>query len=107
MIKKFNSYPQIKKILITENGAAFPDTLQHQSVIDPDRIAYLKSHLEQVLKAKKEGSKVCGYFIWTLTDNFEWAEGYHPRFGLVYVDFKTQQRIIKSSGHWYADFLSS
>jgi beta-glucosidase len=106
MIKKFDSYPQIKKILITENGAAFPDTLQHESVIDPDRIAYLQSYLEQVLKAKNEGCKVRGYFIWTLTDNFEWAEGYHPRFGLVYVDFKTQQRIIKSSGYWYADFLS-
>lgn len=106
MIKKFDSYPQITKILITENGAAFPDVLHEGSVTDPDRIAYLQSNLEQVLKAKQEGCKVDGYFVWTLTDNFEWAEGYRPRFGLVYIDFNSQQRIIKDSGYWYADFLS-
>jgi len=75
-------------------------------VDDAQRTAYLHAHLNQVLKAKNEGLKVSGYFIWTLTDNFEWAEGYHPRFGLVYVDFDTQQRIIKSSGRWYGEFLS-
>lgn len=107
MIKKFDRYPEIKKILITENGAAFPDTLKDEAIADPDRIAYLQSNLEQVLKAKMEGCKVEGYFIWTLTDNFEWAEGYRPRFGLVYVDFKTQRRIIKDSGYWYARFLSA
>jgi len=106
MLKQFNSYPQIKKIYITENGAAFPDTVSDGKVDDPRRVAYLQQYLEQVLKAKNEGLKVSGYFIWTLTDNFEWAEGYHPRFGLIYVDFDTQQRIIKESGHWYADFLS-
>jgi beta-glucosidase len=58
-----------------------------------------------VLRAKQEGVPVEGYFVWTFTDNFEWAMGYHPRFGLVYVDFATQQRIIKSSGYWYKDFL--
>ncbi len=106
MIKKFNSYPQIKKLLITENGAAFKDEVTDSKVNDPKRIEYLRTHLQQVLKAKNEGYKISGYFVWTFTDNFEWAEGYHPRFGLVYVDFKTQQRIIKSSGYWYADFLS-
>jgi len=106
MLKQFNGYPQIKKIYITENGAAFPDTVSDGKVDDPQRVAYLKQYLEQVLKAKNEGLKVSGYFIWTLTDNFEWAEGYHPRFGLIYVDFKTQQRIIKGSGHWYANFLN-
>ncbi|MDB5285329.1 MAG: beta-galactosidase [Mucilaginibacter sp.] len=105
IIKKFNAYPQIKKILITENGAAFPDEVVNGQVDDPKRIAYLQTHLQQVLKAKQEGGKVSGYFVWTLTDNFEWAEGYHPRFGLIYVDFKTQQRIIKGSGKWYANFL--
>ena len=105
MIKKFSAYPQIKKIYITENGAAFPDKLIDNKVDDPKRIDYLQTHLQQVLKAKDEGYKVSGYFVWTLTDNFEWAEGYHPRFGLIYVDFETQQRIIKSSGRWYADFL--
>jgi beta-glucosidase len=105
MIKKFNAYPQIKKIIITENGAAFPDTVVDGKVDDPKRVKYLQTHLQQVLKAKQEGCKVAGYFVWTLTDNFEWAEGYHPRFGLIYIDFETQQRIIKSSGHWYASLL--
>ncbi|MDR3694958.1 GH1 family beta-glucosidase [Mucilaginibacter sp.] len=105
MIKKFNSYLGIKKLLITENGAAFPDVLTDGKVDDVLRVEYLESHLAQVLKAKSDGYKVDGYFVWTLTDNFEWAEGYHPRFGLIYVDFDTQQRIVKSSGHWYAQFL--
>jgi beta-glucosidase len=105
IIKKFNAYPQIKKILITENGAAFPDEVVNGQVNDPKRITYLQTHLQQVLKAKQEGYKVSGYFVWTLTDNFEWAEGYHPRFGLIYIDFKTQQRVIKGSGKWYANFL--
>jgi len=105
MIKKFNGYPGIKKLLITENGAAFPDEVIDGKVSDDLRLAYLESHLEQVLKAKNEGYKIDGYFVWTLTDNFEWAEGYHPRFGLIYIDFETQQRIIKASGQWYADFL--
>jgi beta-glucosidase len=105
VLKKFDSYPQIRKILITENGAAFPDQMIDGKVDDPKRAEYLQTHLQQVLKAKQEGCKVEGYFVWTLTDNFEWAEGYHPRFGLIYVDFDTQERIIKSSGHWYADFL--
>ena len=107
IIKKFDAYPQIKKILITENGAAFPDSLVDDEVSDPKRVAYLQDHLTEVLKAKQEGCRVEGYFVWTLTDNFEWAEGYHPRFGLVHVDFTTQKRIIKSSGKWYADFLKA
>jgi beta-glucosidase len=72
---------------------------------DAERIEYLRSYLQQVLKAKNEGCRVAGYFVWTLTDNFEWAEGYRPRFGLIYVDFNTQQRIVKESGYWYANFL--
>ena len=105
IIKKFDTYPQIKKILITENGAAFADNVTNDQVDDPKRATYLQDHLRQVLKAKQEGCRVEGYFVWTLTDNFEWAEGYHPRFGLIHVDFDTQKRIIKSSGKWYADFL--
>jgi beta-glucosidase len=105
ILKKFDAYPQIKKILITENGAAFPDTVVDGKVDDPKRTAYIQANLQQILKAKQEGCNVNGYFVWTLTDNFEWAEGYHPRFGLIYVDFDTQQRIVKASGHWYAGFL--
>jgi beta-glucosidase len=106
ILKKYNNYPQIKKIVVTENGAAFPDVVVNNQVHDEERKAYIQNYLAQVLRAKQEGVKVEGYFIWTLMDNFEWAEGFHPRFGLVYVDFKSQQRIVKSSGHWYQQFLS-
>jgi beta-glucosidase len=105
ILKKFNEYPQIRKIYLTENGAAFPDSVIDGKVDDPKRLAYLQEYLKEVLKAKNEGCKVSGYFVWTLTDNFEWAEGYNPRFGIIYVDFKTQQRIVKASGLWYADLL--
>jgi len=105
MLKKFNAYTGIKKIYVTENGAAFPDEVKDGKVDDPRRVQYLQNYLQQVLKAKNEGNKVSGYFVWTLTDNFEWAEGFHPRFGLIHVNFDTQQRIVKSSGQWYADFI--
>jgi beta-glucosidase len=107
MIKKFSSYEGVKKIIITENGAAFNDKIENNKVRDTERINFLSSYLSQVYRAKKEGYKVHGYFTWSLTDNFEWAEGYYPRFGLVYVDFETQKRIIKESGHWYKDFLNT
>lgn len=107
ILKKFEAYPQIKKIIITENGAAFPDNVKDGEVDDPKRIDYLQANIRQVLKAKQEGCRVHGYFVWTLTDNFEWAEGYHPRFGLIHVDFETQKRIVKASGKWYAAFLAN
>jgi beta-glucosidase len=107
ILKKFNKYTGIKKPYLTENGVAFQDEVVDNKVHDPKRVAYLQDYLQQVLKAKNEGCKVSGYFVWTLTDNFEWAEGYHPRFGLIYVDFNTQQRIIKSSGRWYGDFIKA
>ncbi|MFA6150131.1 MAG: GH1 family beta-glucosidase [Chitinophagaceae bacterium] len=106
ILKKFDAYPQLRKLMITENGAAFPDTVMNGQVNDVDRTGYIQSHLEQVLKAKNEGVKIEGYFVWSLTDNFEWAEGYHPRFGLIHVDYDTQERIIKQSGLWYRDFLT-
>lgn len=106
ILEKFEAYDGIKKIIITENGAAFPDTMLHGQVFDFKRLNYLKENLAELYKAKSNGSKVAGYFVWSFTDNFEWAEGYHPRFGLVHVDFETQKRTIKQSGKWYADFLS-
>lgn len=105
MLKKFHAYPQIKKIIVTENGAAFHDKIVDGKIYDEDRIAYLYSHIAEVLKAKKEGVNISGYFVWTFTDNFEWAEGYFPKFGLVHIDFKNQKRIIKESGYWYKRFL--
>ncbi|CAD0007601.1 GH1 family beta-glucosidase [Flavobacterium chungangense] len=107
ILQKFNSYKGIKKIIITENGAAFPDTVTNGKVFDIKRTHYIQDHLEQLLKAKKEGYKVDGYFVWSLTDNFEWAEGYNARFGLVHIDFETQKRTIKQSGIWFRDFLET
>lgn len=106
ILKKFSQYENIRKIIITENGAAFPDTLQDGEVNDELRTQYIQDHIMEVLKAKEEGVNVDGYFVWTLTDNFEWAEGYHTRFGLIHVDFDTQQRTIKKSGRWYSQFLA-
>ncbi|MCD0488305.1 beta-glucosidase [Pedobacter sp. MC2016-14] len=107
ILKKFNAYPEIRNIYITENGAAFPDAISENGEIhDKERLEYLQETVGHVLKAKNEGVNVNGYFIWTLTDNFEWAEGYHPRFGIIHVDFETQKRTIKASGKWYSNFLN-
>lgn len=107
MIKKYSAYSQIKKIIITENGAAFKDHMSKGEILDEDRRHFLQSYLGQVLKAKQEGLNIHGYFVWTFTDNFEWAEGYFPRFGLVHVNFKTLKRTIKASGKWFSKFLAS
>jgi beta-glucosidase len=107
IIKQFAAYPQIRQLMITENGAAYKDTLRSDGLIhDQERIAYFKQYLEALLKIKNEGINVTGYMAWTLMDNFEWAEGFNKRFGLVYTDFKTQERTIKDSGYWFKDFLS-
>lgn len=105
MIRKFNDYPELPKIIVTENGAAFHDEVIFQEVNDHKRVAYLQNHIKEVLKTIKEGCRVKGYFVWSFTDNLEWAEGYQPRFGLVHVDYSSQKRIIKSSGHWYSHFI--
>ncbi|HEX6339255.1 MAG TPA: GH1 family beta-glucosidase [Jiangellaceae bacterium] len=99
-------YPGVP-MYVTENGAAFPDRVVDGHVHDPDRVAYLASHLDAVADAIDAGADVRGYFYWSMFDNFEWAWGYGQRFGLVYVDFETQQRIVKSSGRWYADTITS
>lgn len=106
ILKKYSAYKNIPELVITENGAAFYDEVENGEVYDARRINYLKNNITQVLRAKNEGVNVTGYFVWTFLDNFEWAEGYYPRFGLVYVDFESQKRIVKLSGRWYADFLS-
>lgn len=106
MLKKFGAYKGVKKILVTENGVCYHDTLAGGRIHDPKRIQFFKDYLSYVLKAKNEGVNVQGYFVWTLTDNFEWSEGFEPRFGLVYVDFETQKRYIKDSGLWFKEFLA-
>jgi beta-glucosidase len=92
--------PQIE---ITESGCAYHDVPDASGVIrDPRRIDYHREYLRALASAISDGADVRGYHAWTLLDNFEWAEGFSQRFGLAYVDFKTQQRILKESGHWYA-----
>ena len=104
IIMQFAKYP-VKEIIITENGAAFPDQLVDGKVHDQQRISFYKRYLRQVLRAKNDGANIKGYFAWTFIDNFEWAEGFRPRFGMVYNDFKTQERIVKDSGLWFRNFL--
>ncbi len=95
-----------KAIYVTENGVPFPDGVDGDGrVRDERRIRYLHDHLAQVHRAIQAGIPVCGYFHWTFMDNFEWAFGYRMRFGLVYVDFDTQERILKDSARWYADVI--
>jgi beta-glucosidase len=100
-------YKEIKKIIVTENGVCYEDHLVDGAVHDAKRIQFFRDYLSNVLKAKNEGVPVEGYFIWSLTDNFEWSEGYHPRFGVVHVNFETQQRTIKDSGYWFQKQLVS
>ncbi len=85
-------------VYITENGAAMPDLLRDNWVQDSERVRYFQQHLQAVEQAIVEGVPVQGYFAWSLMDNFEWAEGYAKRFGIVYVDYSTQQRVLKDSG---------
>jgi beta-glucosidase len=92
------------KIYITESGACFDDELSEDgdSVMDVERTEYLRRYFEWAGKAIEDGVPLKGYFVWSLMDNFEWAEGYTKRFGVVYVDYRTQRRIIKDSGHFLA-----
>lgn len=105
IIKQFAAYKGCPPIIVTENGSAFKDTLENGRVRDEKRIKFYQDYIGQVLRAKKEGVDIRGYFCWTFMDNFEWAEGYHPRFGLIYVDYATQKRYIKDSGLWFQEFL--
>lgn len=93
-------------IMITENGMTNIDFLMtDHKVHDVQRIEYMKMYLSELKKAVEEGIPVIGYQHWSLLDNFEWAEGYDKRFGLIYVDFRTQERIWKDSAYWYADVI--
>ena len=106
VLARAHSYGRFPRLVVTENGAAFPDTLEGDRVHDPRRVEFYRAHLAQVHRAVRDGIPVDGYFCWSLIDNFEWAEGYEARFGLAYVDFETQRRFVKDSGRWMADFLA-
>ena len=96
-------------LYVTENGAAFydPPTALAGGVDDPLRVHYLRTHLQAVRDAIEQGADVRGYFAWSLLDNLEWAHGFSKRFGLVHVDFATQQRTPKASARWYASVIAS
>ncbi len=95
-------------VVVTENGISSHDWVSLDGKVhDPNRVDYLQRHLLQLEKAIDEGVDVRGYFCWSAMDNFEWARGYFDRFGLIYVDFETQERIVKDSGWWYKEVIET
>ncbi len=105
LVRVSREYPPLP-LHVTENGSAWSDEVAPDgSVHDLDRVAYLAAHVAACARAREQGADVAGYFAWSLLDNFEWAEGYDMRFGLVHVDFETQVRTLKASGAWYGQFV--
>ena len=93
-------------IYITENGMPAHDVVSLDGKVhDPNRIDFLNRYFDEMEKAVDAGCDVRGYFLWSLMDNFEWKNGYSQRFGIVYVDYETQERIVKDSGWWYRDWI--
>ncbi len=104
LVRLHRDYP-VPPLYVNENGAAFKDTLANGAVHDAQRSDYLARHIAAVGQALRQGVPVAGYMVWSLLDNFEWAFGYSKRFGIVHVDFETQQRTLKDSALWYREFL--
>jgi len=98
---------RLPPVYITENGIAVADRLQNGEVNDQARVDYLHLHLSALADAIAQGADVRGYFYWSLMDNFEWDSGYARRFGIVYVDYPTQTRVVKRSGMWYREFIAA
>ncbi len=105
LLRRLHTDYSLPPIYIMENGAAYKDHVIEDRVADVERTAYLRAHIAAVGDALETGVDVRGYFVWSLLDNFEWAEGYSKRFGIVHVDYETQRRTIKDSAFWYRDFL--
>lgn len=105
MSKKFHKYEKVKALYISESGICLDDKINNNQIDDSQRIKYLKKTFKHTLKAIDKGVKIKGYFFWTLIDNFEWAEGFKPRFGFIHNNFKTQQRTLKKSAYWIQKFL--
>jgi beta-glucosidase len=103
-----STYPDLPPVYITENGVAYDDPPSSNGrVADVRRIRYLEDHLLSLGKAIDEGCDVRGYFVWSLMDNFEWARGYRPRFGIVHIDFETQRRTPRDSARWYREVATT
>jgi beta-glucosidase len=96
----------VKEMYITENGCSSDDTVAEDGhIYDSDRVMYLRNYLTQLQRATSDGVPVKGYFLWSLLDNYEWADGYSKRFGITYVDFKTQKRTPKMSSYFYKEVI--
>ena len=101
-------YAAISSIYITENGCSYPTPPNENGVVhDEARERYFRQHLDACAQSIEDGVPLDGYFAWSLLDNFEWAEGYEQRFGLTWVDFETQERILKNSAHYYAKVIAA
>ena len=108
LLKRLHVEYSVQDIIITENGCSYSDGPdENKTVNDTKRIEYHKSHVEQIQIAVNDGIPCTGYFAWSFMDNFEWAEGYSQRFGLIWVDFETLERIPKESYYWYQNFIKS
>lgn len=109
LLNRLNAdYSDLPALYITENGASYTDELSPDgTVADTERCEYIFDHLDAVAGAIEDGVNVRGYFVWSLLDNFEWAWGYQKRFGIIYVDYETQERIVKDSGRAYAGLIAA
>ena len=105
LLRVSTDYPGVP-LIVTENGAAFDDEVHGDRVADIDRIRFLDGHLRAAHAALAQGVDLRGYLVWSLLDNFEWAEGYQKRFGIVFVDYASQRRIPKDSAWWYRDVIA-
>lgn len=106
ILKRLYGEYKVPNLYVTENGAAFADTVNPDGgVHDERRLNYLREHFIQVNRAIQDGVKLCGYFVWSLMDNFEWSYGFTKRFGIVYVNYNNQQRIFKDSALWYKQVI--
>ena len=107
LLLKLKAEYALPPIYITENGMANPDQVIDAEVPDRARIIFVESHLQALRAAMDQGVNVSGYFLWSLLDNFEWNSGYAKRFGIVHVDYATQERTLKDSAIWYRDFVTA
>lgn len=107
LVRLGHQYPTLPPLYVTENGAAYDDTVDDSGdVDDTERASYIAAHIHAVSDAIDDGADVRGYFVWSFLDNFEWAWGYNKRFGIVRVDYETQERTVKSSGKEYARLIA-
>ena len=104
-VRSINDLWGAKKCYITENGCATLDKVENEKIYDTERVMFLRSYMQNLLRASAENMNVAGYFAWSFFDNFEWREGYTKRFGIVRVDYETQKRTPKLSAEFYQNLI--